>query len=291
MTFTAYNASSFPDYRSCCKDSVCHAYSQRKKHIAVDMTRLFCEPCVDSCYWKHSVWSPPFSLINDRALGTVVLPRNVVLLGDSTVRDLFWTLLELMTGEKRRVKCLSHSTRKIFCEFSKSISARANLSFSFLDGSNVTNELVNLRKFANAHVFLHCPIFGNMKSRVYDETLEGHERHKINHVFDQKVYTDKCHSYFTALQSQRNRITILGQTPLPGWTRNFSKSINYDVHNALDTTFKLCQEKSHVDVVDRYGVVMSKTRDCIHPTRTANIAIARMIVEKAVHFDNVSLDR
>lgn len=279
---TAYNSTTFPDYRSCGRPLSIKSLATTS-NVTKDMRHFFCEPCAGSCFWKKSVWSPPFPLVDQNAVKKISLRRSIVLLGDSTVRDLFWILYELITGTKHHeTKCVSHSARRQFCDFSEVLSPSVNLSFSFLDGSNITNELANLGKFYNSHVFLHCPIFGSMKTNVYDRTLTNTVRHRVNNAFNRTEYAEHCRSYFHSLQQKNNYMTILGQTPLPSWTRSFSETINFDVHRTLDSTFKLCQRGSQVDVIDRYGVVMSKTRDCIHPTRMANTAIARMVAQSAM---------
>ena len=260
---------SFPDYKSCGN----HFYNSSNviEQRYSSLREFFCRPCKHPCFWFNNKWNPP------KFVKPKKITNNILFLGDSTVRDLYWDFLATLRQNVKPKKCLSFSSENKFCKFSHTV-YNFYIDFIFLDGSNVYNELkfINENTHSKYDTFLGCPIYNFFKENVYNYSKSNYERHAIK-IFNVDSYIYNCGLYHKKTY-EKGKVTILGQTPLPGWTKKNNSFINFITHNSLMQKFNLCDQHSNTSVIDRYGIVKNRTRDCIHPTTTANVAISKMLL-------------
>lgn len=263
----------FPEYKSCGKNYYVNPYFHTTPNLTI--RDLFCQPCSSPCFWKRNRWVPPNNILKLKSI-----KNNIIFLGDSTVRDLYWSFISTVREKPfKSMRCMSFSSEKKFCKFSNTV-GKFNIDFIFLDGSNVLNELnfIRANSYDKYDTFLGCPVYAYFKKNVYNYSKPVSVRHSV-HSFHESKYIRNCGLYYEE-NYKKGHVTILGQTPLPGWASINNSQINYVIHKSLRNRFNLCNNITYnsVSVIDRYGIVMNKTRDCIHPSLEANVAISKLIL-------------
>jgi len=247
--------------------------------------------------WQSDVWDAAkaggvdvtaFPHVSKADATACVHGKHVLVLGESTTRDLYYEFAQTVGLKPDRSPCMNVNARAPICtRAALSADNRTRVSFQFLSRANATRELAitkaTVAERAPDAVFVYCVMYDWM-STVWDGESDAMGDACMQNV-DEAIL----------VAWPRTPVYLLGPTFPPNWVDAYPNrtllgsrmsrifnSINHaaglECATKPDGDFKVVSSRGIRGPIDRYNVVGHRKRDMVHPYENAHRPVVQMML-------------
>ena len=247
--------------------------------------------------WQGDVWDAvragavdrdAFTRFDARAAATCVRNKHLLILGESTTRDLYYAFAAAVGLKADHSYCMNLSPQKPICRKVTDGDGSTRVSFQFLSRSNATREMLVTRELVAARppdvVFVYCMAYDWMGTLAGDSESDAMGAACMQNI-DENILT----------ANPRAQVYLLGPTFPPGWVeaygnrtlpqsrmsrifRSINRATGISCVRKADGVYKVVSTRDIHGPIDRYNVVGHRKRDMIHPYENAHTPVVQLML-------------
>ena len=247
--------------------------------------------------WQGDVWDAvragavdrdAFTRFDARAAATCVRNKHLLILGESTTRDLYYAFTAAVGLKADHSFCMNLSPQKPICRKVTDGDGSTRVSFQFLSRSNATREMLVTRELVAARppdvVFVYCMAYDWMGTLAGDSESDAMGAACMQNI-DENILT----------ANPRAQVYLLGPTFPPAWVeaygnrtlpqsrmsrifRSINRAAGISCVRKADGVYKVVSTRDIHGPIDRYNVVGHRKRDMIHPYENAHTPVVQLML-------------